>query len=139
MLSLWIPGLTWAQTSSAPVRGLAPLSAAPDKLKPKDGPGLFGESAPKKGSGDIQWRLGDVHAPENGGSSGRVGVGVGVGLEEGKLLETLIWGGGGAIAGAVAGPLGALVGGLVGAAGGMLVAIFVAPHNGPETAQKSRR
>ena len=66
------------------------------------------------------------------GPEGTSSVGVGVGLSEGKPLEMMVWGSGGAIIGGMAGPLGAIVGGSAGTVVGLLVSIFIVPHNGPE-------
>jgi hypothetical protein len=61
----------------------------------------------------------------------RASIGVMAGIKEGKPLEVMMWGGGGAIAGSFAGPLGTIVGAGTGALCGLLYSIFVVPHNGP--------
>lgn len=72
------------------------------------------------------------------GSGGTATVGVGVGLEEGKPLEMLLWGSGGAVAGSFAGPLGAAAGGAAGMLAGLFVAVFIVPHNGPEEKRRPK-
>jgi hypothetical protein len=62
----------------------------------------------------------------------RTTIGLGRVLGEGKPLEVLVWGTGGAVAGSVAGPPGALIGAGVGALAGWMYSVFVVPHNGPE-------
>ena len=123
------------RSSSATISGLGSLSATPDPLGLTEGPLGFGGSAPKPGKNDIRFRFGDL-GPATNDRRSRHSIGVGGGLAEGKLLETLIWGGGGAVAGAVVGPLRAAVGGVVGAAAGLLVAIFAVPHNGPDASER---
>lgn len=56
-----------------------------------------------------------------------------MGMNEGKPLEFLVWGGGGAILGSLAGPAGAALGGTVGAAAGLLFSTFVEPRTRPKT------
>ncbi len=63
---------------------------------------------------------------------GHPSLSVSLGLKEGKPLEMMVWGGGGAIAGSLAGPLGAIIGAGVGAICGLLYSIMIVPHNGPE-------
>lgn len=62
---------------------------------------------------------------------GAAGVGVGVGLEEGKPLQMLLWSGAGAVAGSFAGPPGAIIGAAAGAVTGLLISIFVVPRTLP--------
>ena len=52
-------------------------------------------------------------------------------LSEGKPLEVLVWGSGGAVAGSLAGPVGAVIGAGVGALCGLVYSVFVVPRNGP--------
>jgi hypothetical protein len=52
-------------------------------------------------------------------------------LGEGKPLEVLVWGSGGAVIGSLAGPLGTVIGAGAGALCGLVYSIFVVPHNGP--------
>ncbi len=67
---------------------------------------------------------------------GRTTVGASGGFKEGKPLEVLVWGSGGAIAGSLAGPIGAAIGGGVGALCGLVYSKFVVPHNGPDSAKR---
>jgi hypothetical protein len=62
----------------------------------------------------------------------RSSAGTGAGLKEGKPLEVMLWGGGGAIAGSLAGPLGTIVGAGTGALCGLLYSVFIVPRNGPD-------
>jgi hypothetical protein len=80
----------------------------------------------------IEFRLDQrpIEASE-GGRGGRAGLGVSIGLKEGKPLEVLVWGSGGAVAGSLAGPPGALIGGAAGALCGLIYSKFVVPRNGP--------
>lgn len=66
-----------------------------------------------------------------GGPQGRAGVGVGVGLSEGKPLQVMVWGGAGAIVGSMAGPAGTVVGAAAGSAFGLLFSMFVVPRVQP--------
>jgi hypothetical protein len=59
-------------------------------------------------------------------------IGVGRLFEEGKPLEVMVWGTGGAVAGSLGGPAGAVIGAGVGAFCGLVYSIFVVPHNGPK-------
>jgi hypothetical protein len=52
-------------------------------------------------------------------------AGRGGGLSEGIKLETLLWGGGGAIIGSLAGPVGAVAGGAVGFLVGLSIGIVM--------------
>ena len=52
-------------------------------------------------------------------------AGGGGGISEGIKLETLLWGGGGAIIGSLAGPVGAIVGGSVGSLVGLTIGIIM--------------
>ncbi len=63
----------------------------------------------------------------------RVSIGVMAGMKEGKPLEVMVWGGGGAIAGSLAGPLGTIIGAGTGALCGLLYSIFIVPRNGPKS------
>lgn len=51
-------------------------------------------------------------------------------MDEGPQLETLLWGGQGAVIGAFAGPVGAAVGGAVGAVTGFIIGMVYAPKDG---------
>ncbi len=57
----------------------------------------------------------------NGGD----GPGGGGGISEGVKLETLLWGGGGAIIGSLAGPVGTIAGGAVGFLVGLTIGIIM--------------
>ncbi|MBI3550614.1 MAG: hypothetical protein HY078_16370 [Elusimicrobia bacterium] len=59
-------------------------------------------------------------------------------LDEGPMLQTLLWGGGGAIAGSLAGPPGAIVGGAVGAVVGFAVGWVYKPKPDKEASQATR-
>lgn len=59
------------------------------------------------------------------GKGGTVGVGLGVAMQEGPVLETMLWGGGGAIVGSVAGPPGTLIGAAVGSVAGLIVGLIM--------------
>jgi len=50
-----------------------------------------------------------------------------IGLDEGPLLETLVWSGTGAMLGVLAGPGGALVGAAIGSACGYVIGCLYAP------------
>ena len=52
-------------------------------------------------------------------------AGGGGGISEGIKLETLLWGGGGAIIGSLAGPVGAIVGGSIGSLVGLTIGIIM--------------
>ena len=53
------------------------------------------------------------------------GAGRGGGMNEGIKLETLLWGGGGAVIGSLAGPVGTVVGGAVGFLVGLSIGIVM--------------
>jgi hypothetical protein len=53
------------------------------------------------------------------------GAGRGGGMSEGVKLETVLWGGGGAIIGSLAGPVGTIVGGAVGFLIGLSIGIVM--------------
>lgn len=72
------------------------------------------------------------------GPQRRAAIGVSVGMAEGKPLEVLVWGGGGAIVGSIAGPLGAVVGAAAGSAFGLLFSMFVVPRFQPGMSKKDR-
>ncbi|MBI3299349.1 MAG: hypothetical protein HYZ75_14370 [Elusimicrobia bacterium] len=74
---------------------------------------------------------------EPGAPGQRPGIGVGVGLSEGKPLQMLTWGSGGAVVGSLAGPLGAAVGGGVGVLVGLAISVFTSP-SGPVDGQRGR-
>lgn len=82
----------------------------------------------------VEFRFG---APPGG--PGRAQAGVGVGIKEGKPLEVLVWGGGGAILGGMAGPAGAVIGGAAGAAAGLLYSVLVEPHTRPRPSENVLR
>lgn len=86
----------------------------------------------------------DEHIRIRDGETGRKGAPViahdrravqGGGIAEGVKLETLIWGGGGAIIGSIAGPVGTIAGGAVGFLVGLTIGI-VMPRK--QAAQKFR-
>lgn len=52
---------------------------------------------------------------------------IGVAMEEGPVLETILWGGTGAMVGSLGGPLGTLVGAAVGSACGYVIGCLYAP------------
>jgi hypothetical protein len=95
---------------------VAPISAA-DIAPPQDAPS-------------------DTISRDFGGVSRKPRTG---GLAEGKRLEMMVWGGGGAIIGSVAGPVGAIIGGAVGAIAGLVVAVVIVPRNGPDKAELAAR
>ncbi len=70
--------------------------------------------------------------------SGARGVGVAVGLSEGKPLEVMVWGTSGAVAGSLAGPLGTIVGAGVGAVCGLVYSVFFVPRMSAESGWKDR-
>ncbi|MBI4345338.1 MAG: hypothetical protein HY553_00675, partial [Elusimicrobia bacterium] len=55
-------------------------------------------------------------------------VGVGAGIKDGPVLQTMLWGSGGAVAGSLAGPAGAVIGAAAGAVVGFLIGVFVVPR-----------
>jgi hypothetical protein len=134
---LLAPSLAWAQSAAPPdekpAQVIGPFSAAPIAMSPatpgKDPLGLG--SGPIAKPPPFEFNFGTA--------GGRTSAGVGVGLAEGKPLEVMIWGGGGAIAGAMVGPVGAIVGAGAGALLGLLYSVFVVPHNGPGKDEKARR
>ena len=70
---------------------------------------------------------------------GRAEVGVSLMMDEGRPLEFLVWGGGGAILGSLAGPAGAALGAAAGAAAGLLFSTFVEPRTSPKASGSSAR
>jgi len=131
---LLAPSLARAQTAAtsggAPVQTFGPFTAGEIAIPPaapgKDPLGLGKTAKPQPLEFGFQK------------SDGRTSAGVGIGLAEGKPLEVMVWGGGGALAGAVAGPLGAIVGAGAGTLLGLLYSVFVVPHNGPGKEEKTR-
>lgn len=93
----------------------APASAAGD---------LSVSSAPVRENLNLKWGL--QKTPR-----GAAGVGVGVGLKEGKPLQMMLWSGAGAVVGSFAGPPGAVIGAAAGAVAGLLVSIFIVPRTVP--------
>jgi hypothetical protein len=87
-------------------------------------------SRPARGKPEpIRFDFGYHKAPSE---SQRASIGTSGGMKEGKKLEMLMWGSGGAVVGSLAGPPGALIGGAVGALCGLVYSVAVVPRIKPK-------